>query len=781
MSSIPQFFPGLPDYPAITALRDFRQWVAWAWKKKADGSFTKPPINPHTGFGASHSNPLQWGSYDEALARAQRDHLAGIGFVLEPGDDLTGSDLDDCRDPVSGSLEPWAAKIVALRETYTEVSPSGCGIRMMWKGKIESAIKCDPAHVEIYCRSRYLTITGQHVAGTPFEILPAPKTLAALRARVAEFREPDVMPSSASNGAAGQSGNSGRSDFRDINDRAMAELGAWVPYVFPRARFQPATRAWRVTSADLGRNLEEDLSLAPNGIVDFGVADIGDPRQGKRTPIDIVLEFGGAANVLDAAKWLADRVGGENPFTPDPVAAESQANLAARAPPVAPSPFPEPATRQPALDFSDLSDLVFPGGDPYAPSAMPGIAGAVTRHMLETALYPVPDFACLSALVFCSTLFGRRWVDPIMGGGLNVYAIATAPTGWGKDHPLQEPRKIAYQAQMMHMMGPGEFKSDAAIEKTLRKNPVRASYVDEIGIVFQANASKQANSWERRIRKALLELYSSSKGMWTGSQAAGDKDEIDKGAEPLHQPVLSIYGTSTPEELYRGLTEDNIQDGLFGRLIFTRPDEKPTRQRPGDGKYPEIVEAIEAIRSFTPAGIKAKQKDLYHIGLRSATTMPFTVRVPIDDIARASLELIDNWQRDLTEKETALAKIANRAAENAGKLATIRALSTDHTAPIVRLEDVQWAWTIIQRSLFVIAGDIEKHLVGSEWEGLVKAILAHVGEAGKNGITFVDLRRRRGIGKAHGRDLNAAIKMLESSGEISVGKPGNRGFRLRKN
>ena len=84
MSSIPQFFPGLPDYPAITALRDFRQWVAWAWKKKPDGSFTKPPINPHTGFGASHSNPLQWGSYDEALARAQRDHLAGIGFVLEP-------------------------------------------------------------------------------------------------------------------------------------------------------------------------------------------------------------------------------------------------------------------------------------------------------------------------------------------------------------------------------------------------------------------------------------------------------------------------------------------------------------------------------------------------------------------------------------------------------------------------------------------------------------------------------------------------------------------------
>src|SRR5207247_2399880 len=99
-------------------------------------------------------------------------------------DNLTGADLDHVRDANTGKLEPWAAEIVAFAETYTEVSPSGTGLRIFWEGKIDKTIKSDPLSVEIYRSGRYLTITGQHLEGTPTEILPAPKTEAALRARV---------------------------------------------------------------------------------------------------------------------------------------------------------------------------------------------------------------------------------------------------------------------------------------------------------------------------------------------------------------------------------------------------------------------------------------------------------------------------------------------------------------------------------------------------------------------------------------------------------------------
>ena len=92
-----------------------------------------------------------------------------------------------------------------------------------------------------------------------------------------------------------------------------------MPKLFPTAK---RTRAggYRVPSADLGRGLEEDLSLTPNGIKYFGVADMGDPRQGRRTPIDIVmewehLEFG------PATLWLLEALGEQ----PEPQAEEQEA------------------------------------------------------------------------------------------------------------------------------------------------------------------------------------------------------------------------------------------------------------------------------------------------------------------------------------------------------------------------------------------------------------------------------------------------------------------------
>jgi len=98
--------------------------------------------------------------------------------------------------------------------------------------------------------------------------------------------------------------------FRQANDLALRNTGAWVPAVFGgAAHFQTGTGAWRISSKELGRNLEEDLSIAPTGIVDFGVHDMGDARQGKRTPVDIVIEHGGAPDAKAAAFWLCEQIG----------------------------------------------------------------------------------------------------------------------------------------------------------------------------------------------------------------------------------------------------------------------------------------------------------------------------------------------------------------------------------------------------------------------------------------------------------------------------------------
>ncbi|MBK8184915.1 MAG: AAA family ATPase [Candidatus Competibacteraceae bacterium] len=100
---------------------------------------------------------------------------------------------------------------------------------------------------------------------------------------------------------------SGGDFFTTVNERALANLSAWVPTLFPSATEHH--QGYRITSRDLGRDLEEDLSIQPNGIKDFGVHDMGDATSGGRTAIDLVIEHGRESDAKAAALWLCGQLG----------------------------------------------------------------------------------------------------------------------------------------------------------------------------------------------------------------------------------------------------------------------------------------------------------------------------------------------------------------------------------------------------------------------------------------------------------------------------------------
>ncbi|NCA72697.1 MAG: hypothetical protein EOM91_22100, partial [Sphingobacteriia bacterium] len=76
---------------------------------------------------------------------------------------------------------------------------------------------------------------------------------------------------------------SGRSFFAKVNTKALARPEAWVPELFPSAK--PYQGGYRVASKDLGRALEEDISVHPSGIRDFGTEE-------PKTAIDLAMEWG---------------------------------------------------------------------------------------------------------------------------------------------------------------------------------------------------------------------------------------------------------------------------------------------------------------------------------------------------------------------------------------------------------------------------------------------------------------------------------------------------------
>ena len=159
-------------------LKAYDQWVAWVLVWDAErGKVTKPPVKAANGYSASVTDKTSWKSYKQAetycksnlgFYSAPRKHgpVAGPGFVLTDSVPFVGIDIDHCVSP-DGSITSEAQKIIDRAQSYTEISPSGTGIRIFIKAKISAALKNDTAGVEIYGTGRYLTVTGHAIKNLP--------------------------------------------------------------------------------------------------------------------------------------------------------------------------------------------------------------------------------------------------------------------------------------------------------------------------------------------------------------------------------------------------------------------------------------------------------------------------------------------------------------------------------------------------------------------------------------------------------------------------------------
>lgn len=166
-----------PKFENIPAeLRALKQWVTWAhtWKD-AEKKFAKVPYSPTTNTPASSTDPATWGTFDEAVAaytvsRAQDpdDALDGIGFVFT-GTPYMGVDLDHVL--ADGVLAPEATRIVSELGTYTEISPSGTGVKSFIRAKKPGNgwSKITGLGLEMYDEGRYFTLTGHVLDGVPGE------------------------------------------------------------------------------------------------------------------------------------------------------------------------------------------------------------------------------------------------------------------------------------------------------------------------------------------------------------------------------------------------------------------------------------------------------------------------------------------------------------------------------------------------------------------------------------------------------------------------------------
>ena len=179
--------PNLDGIPA--EIRSLPHWCTWLaieceGKDKPDKVPHRVDDDPrHPTF--SSTAPNTWATHEQALRALDRGFWTGIGYVFAPDDPFCGVDLDHCRDPDTGEIDPWARSILDSLDSYTEVSPSGTGVKVWVRATKPGAEWCKrgksklptnweglaaDAELEMYDRARYFAVTGLRLVEYPATI-----------------------------------------------------------------------------------------------------------------------------------------------------------------------------------------------------------------------------------------------------------------------------------------------------------------------------------------------------------------------------------------------------------------------------------------------------------------------------------------------------------------------------------------------------------------------------------------------------------------------------------
>jgi putative DNA primase/helicase len=225
-------------------LKELDQWVGWRWKQIGE-KWTKVPCSLQTNRAASSNDRETWSSYSETEGHEN------IGFMFSEDDPYCGIDLDACRNPETGEITKLARQIIDRMASYSEISPSGTGVKIFVKGVVSGLRRKNPKKkTEVYDRRRFFACTGHHLPGTPKTIEARQDELEAFYSWLfPEEEKPSLSPNGSPSEAAGLTVNHDLSD-EDILSRA-----------YRAANGDKFMKLWNGDASDYESHSEADLAL----------------------------------------------------------------------------------------------------------------------------------------------------------------------------------------------------------------------------------------------------------------------------------------------------------------------------------------------------------------------------------------------------------------------------------------------------------------------------------------------------------------------------------------
>jgi hypothetical protein len=357
----------------------------------------------------------------------------------------------------------------------------------------------------------------------------------------------------------------------------------------------------------------------------------------------------------------------------------------------------------------------------------PNLVGQVQEHILKSALYPQPRLALAASIALVGTLMAHK-VQGTTKLRTNMYCMALAPSGSGKEHQRQANISML-EACKMERHAIGVPASAAGLLYALRDAHGRALLqIDEIGHFLAGASDKKASTYLKQVPSYMTQLFSTANSTFYGTQYSQRSEKVDR--VDIDQPCLSILGTTVPNRFYESLTGDDVIDGFLSRWLFFGQDEFILEaNEDADDSIGEDL--LHELNYWANAETNIdKQGDL------DDSIKPRTVgkTKEAEDMARAfrlecRKKVMDN-QNDLP-----YCAVWNRAAEHAEKLALV-----GHANWVISAEVMQWAIGVAKQSCNAVLGACMEHISSSEREGQVKKVISWIARQ-RSWVTRSDITR----------------------------------------
>lgn len=529
--------------------------------------------------------------------------------------------------------------------------------------------------------------------------------------------------------------------WSEVNARALANLDAWVPELRLPATKRSANGTYRAAASWRGGD-GPNVSFHPRGIRDMR-QDTG------HSALDVVM-LASDISLEMAFDWLAPKVGYTPPATIDVSAMIANAERKRSHAQLSP-------TGSELVTLDEPVVLIETDGLPADLTAPPGLVGAICEWIAVTARAPSPTLALGAALAFVGALAGRRYAGPT-NLRTNVYVVGLAESGFGKDHARATIKSLATKAGVLgRYFGGEDIKSGSALRARVMANPSLIYLIDEFGGFLRKISSRTAGGHEREILDDLLKMTGTANSTFLGA------DYAQVLAQPIYNPNVCIYGTSTPETFWRSMESGNIADGFLPRIVVldagTRRPQTVKPQHREDRPPEWLVKRIQDFMQVKVSGNLATGNG----------SMPCEPKfLPWGEGAEAAFEAFTARMFRLMDKSAPeLRPIYARVGENAMRLALIVAVGIDPVNPVLTGEVFDWGSRLALLSAHMLIAQVEERVADNDFQAAYKRVRALVLRTGAAGLTKRDLSKRL-KGSIESRRLDDILRQLDESGEVRV-------------